>query len=370
MQNNTDSKSKLIRLIEGSPDRQISFKSYMAYCLYDEQYGYYHRSTVKIGKDGDFYTSSSVGPMMGRTLAAAIRKLLQQEGWADGPWQIAEWGGGNGRLALHMLDCLRQEAPDPYARLTYTLVERSPYHRTLQRDALREHERVRFQTPEEWLAESSAIPTIVCSNELLDAFPVHRLRYAQGRFEELFVRWDPSRERLEEVYAPITERQLHDAIRAYGLPEREGQLFELNTDAASWIRSVAERLNPGALITIDYGDTADELYGPHRMRGTLMCYRKHQAHDDPYVHIGEQDMTAHVNFSACIQAGIEAGLTQWTLQTQRAFLVENGILDQLQAHDGRDPFSPEARANRAIRQLLLSDQMSELFKVLIQFPTK
>lgn len=362
----TESLTHLIRLVENSPAQTLSFRDFMAACLYDEHYGYYNQNTVKIGKDGDFYTSSSVGPIMGMMLAQAILCMVQEEGWDQGPWQIVEWGGGTGRLALHVLDHLSKEEPLVNEQLAYILIDRSPFHRTLQADMLAQHRNVRFQEPDEWLAEQHAIPTIICSNELLDAFPVHRIRFMEGRFEEAFVTWDESNEIFRETYVPITDTELLNYIEQEQFPKRERQQFEVNLEAELWIRAAAAHLNPGVLVTIDYGDTRDELYGPHRMRGTLMCYRKHQAHDNPYVHVGEQDITAHVNFSACIRAGEEAGLVRWTLETQREFLVKNGILERLQAHDGSDPFGAEARNNRAIRQLLLSDQMSELFKVLIQ----
>lgn len=133
------------------------------------------------------------------------------------------------------------------------------------------------------------------------------------------------------------------------------------------LKNVAAGLGERAeLITIDYGDVREELYAPHRMNGTFLCYRKHQAYDLPLLYPGEQDMTSHVNFSTLIDAGRECGLNQFQLMTQKQFLVENGLLNRLQPHDAADPFSPAAKRNRAIRQLLISDQMSELFKVLIQ----
>jgi SAM-dependent MidA family methyltransferase len=366
----TDSLTHLIRLVDNSPGQRLSFRDFMAACLYDEQHGYYNQNTVKIGKDGDFYTSSSIGRIMGMMLAQAIQRIIREEGWDDGLWQIAEWGGGTGRLALHILDHLSKEEPQLYEQLTYTIIDRSPFHRTLQGDMLGQHRNVRFHEPDEWLAEQHAIPTIVCSNELLDAFPVHRIRFMDGRFEEVFVNWDEPNEIFRETYSPITDIELLKYIEDEQLPSRERQQFEVNLEAQHWIRAAAAHLNPGVLLTVDYGDTREELYGPHRMHGTLMCYRKHQAHDNPYVHVGEQDITAHVNFSACIRAGEEVGLLRWTLETQREFLVESGILERLQAHDGTDPFGAEARNNRAIRQLLMSDQMSELFKVLIQRKNK
>jgi SAM-dependent MidA family methyltransferase len=352
--------------IESSADKRISFYDFMNICLYDPEHGYYTSDRVKIGKEGDFYTSSSISSFMGKMLARAFVRILREEGWAQDKWQIVEWGGGTGRLAQHILDQLRLDEPVLYERLQYTMIESSPYHSVLQREALQHHPHVRYMVSEEWLGERPSMATIVCSNELLDAFPVHRIRVHQGRLEQIYVAWDHDQMQLREAYDDLKDPELLAYIEQEQLPRRERQHFEINLDAAKWIRTVANQLSPGALVTIDYGDVREELYGPHRMLGTLMCYRKHQAHDNPYIYAGEQDITAHVNFSACIEAGVQAGLLSWTLETQRQFLVSNGILELLASHDGSDPFSAVARSNRAIRQLLLSDQMSELFKVLIQ----
>jgi SAM-dependent MidA family methyltransferase len=146
---------------------------------------------------------------------------------------------------------------------------------------------------------------------------------------------------------------------------KEGQVAEINLHAAQWIRTVGDAIHDGRTIIIDYGAEANELYAAHRMRGTLMCYRRHQAYDNPFIYAGEQDITAHVDFTACIDAASTAGFTSTKLQTQRDFMVEQGILEKLQNHFDLNPFSEAAKKNRAIRQLLLSDQMSELFKVLI-----
>jgi SAM-dependent MidA family methyltransferase len=121
------------------------------------------------------------------------------------------------------------------------------------------------------------------------------------------------------------------------------------------------------IITIDYGDRSGELYAEHRMNGTLLCYRDHRAYDDPYAFPGEQDITSHVNFDACIRTGEQTGITDWTYKSQKQFLVDAGILDRLANTATLDPFSQAARNNRMIRQLLLSDGMSELFKVLVQY---
>ena len=116
---------------------------------------------------------------------------------------------------------------------------------------------------------------------------------------------------------------------------------------------------------MDYGHEAQELTAAHRMRGTLLCYKDHMAHDRPFMAPGEQDITAHVNFTACRLAAEQAGWQMIYYDTQKQFLIDQGVLQDLSSHDGLNPFSEAAKRNRSIRQLLLSDNMSETFKVMV-----
>lgn len=353
-----------------SPNGTISFRDYMDLCLYHEPLGYYNREAVKVGKEGDFYTSASIGTIMGEVLGACFANMARQSG-AEEPLTIVEWGGGTGRMAGLVLDTIAERHPGLYGRLDYRMVEISPYHRKRQLRELERHPNVRHIEPDHSIDEHARGTVIVFSNELLDAFPVHRIERKQDVLYEWHVGWNEGDGKFDKVLLPL-EAGGHAAayIEREGIAVREGQVIEVNPAAAEWIRRMGERLERGTLVTIDYGDTAEELYAAHRMRGTFLCYRNHQAYDDPFAYPGEQDMTAHVDFTACIRAGAEAGFTEWSLRTQKQFLLDEGVMEMLVSHDGRDPFSPQARRNRAVRQLLVSDRMSELFKVLVQTKKK
>ncbi|MBP1156295.1 MULTISPECIES: SAM-dependent methyltransferase [unclassified Paenibacillus] len=360
---------KLLRIIreriEERGDRAISFCEYMDLCLYHPDYGYYMKEKTKIGRDGDFYTSASIGSLLGEILAEHVRSIAPD---TQSPFWLTEWGGGSGILALHVLNALKLSSPDLYDRLQYVSIEASPYHRKLQAETLADHAgRVRWLKEDEWVKEGPWNDSVVFSNELADALPVHRIAYREDGWLESFVTWDDAAQTLTEREMPLTDRTLREFVTKERMPQREGQRFEVGLAAVGWLKKAAEGLGQRAeIITIDYGDAREELYAPHRMNGTLLCYRKHQAYDMPLLYPGEQDMTSHVNFSALIDVGRESGLGQYRFMTQKQFLVENGLLTGLQQHDALDPFSPAAKRNRAIRQLLLSDQMSELFKVLVQ----
>jgi SAM-dependent MidA family methyltransferase len=357
----------LVERIQASPKGMISFRDYMDICLYQENQGYYRNAFVKIGKEGDFYTSSSVGSIMGEIVAGyLIKKWREMDCSLGNTFHIVEWGGGNGRLALHILDELKTQDAYLYNRTLYTMIESSQFHRALQESTLQEHVgRVHVQSEQQWLDEEPRDGIIVLANELLDAFPIHRVRKHKGQLEESFVVRSEIQRSFDEIWLPLSNALLSSYIEQENIHLLEDQIIEINLASLDWIKAVSKRIKTGELILIDYGDTTEELYAVHRQKGTLMCYRKHLAYDDPFIYQGEQDITSHVNFSSCIRAGLQNGFEEAILQTQREFLLEQGILAKLQEHFDPNPFSHAAKRNRSIRQLLLSDQMSELFKVLI-----
>lgn len=363
-QGNQELIRKIRKHIISNTNQLISFRDFMEMCLYDAEHGYYTRTADKIGKQGDFYTSANIGGLIGEMIA---RYAVQQIP-VEIPLRLVEWGAGTGAIAVQALDWVQQAWPDRYVQLKYTIVEISPHHREAQREALRQHAKVvTILSPEEWRETDQYEPgTFVFSNELLDSFPVHRVRQKDSELFEIHVDWDDPKGSFVEVDVLCQNESIHTYIRESGVKLREGQVAEINLAAPLWVEARLRELKQGTLLTIDYGHEIAELFAEHRMNGTLMAYHRHQGHDDPYLHIGEQDLTSHVDFTACMRAGKIAGLASQKLITQREFLVEAGILQQFQQLISSDPFSAEAKRNRAIRQLLLSDQMSELFKVLIQ----
>jgi SAM-dependent MidA family methyltransferase len=352
--------------IHASPLNAIRFRDYMQLCLYEPQYGYYMKERKKIGREGDFYTSSHIGSVLGQALATFITKQASTRP-NGAPFTIAEWGAGTGRLASQILDAIAEEEPLLYESIAYCIMETSPYHRAMQEQTLVKHQdKLSFIDPHS--GDETPYPLgVVLSNELLDAFPVHRLRRRGEELMELYVTWAPDHAGFREVELPCSDPRLTGYLEAGSTKLLDGQTVDISLEAAGWLEGQVSRLSEAVLITIDYGADAKGLFGSHRMSGTLMCYKDHIAYDNPYIYAGEQDITAHVDFSGCIRAGIEAGAAQWRYMTQKEFLLQNGVLERLVEHDGRDPFSASARQNRAIRQLLLTDKMSELFKVLIQW---
>ncbi|TLM66825.1 MAG: hypothetical protein FDZ69_05680 [Deltaproteobacteria bacterium] len=341
----------------------LPFAEFMAACLYHPQHGYYMTPRERIGKGGDFFTSSSVHAVFGRLVARQIVQMSELLG-GDAPFQVVEQGAGEGHLALDILDALAGEAPGLYARLTYTIVEVGPASRERQARTLAAHgARLEWQAADEWRIENGCF----LSNELVDAFPVHVVEKRDGLLHEVFVVNGEDGGFREEVRAPSSPL-LEDHFRWLGVAPVEGNRAEVNLAAPVWMRQVAGRIERGFVLTIDYGYPAGELYALHRRAGTLLCYRQHQADDDPYSAVGEKDITSHVDFTALQQAGAEAGLETLWFGMQYRFLMGLGFFEELLRLQAACTDEREARALRlTLKNLIVPDQgMGETFKVLVQ----
>lgn len=349
---------------DGSARSCITFRDYMDYALYHPDFGYYRSGTPRVGREGDFYTSANIGEIMGEQLAGWLSRLASDLYPERTPVDVVDWGGGTGRLAGQMLSAWRQagEAGD---RFRVTVVDGNPAHLVRAKETLAEPiaaGRASVMSVEEagsWRGRQ----TIVVANELLDAFPVHRVTCRGGKLREWAVAWDTGENRLASCLTEPSDPGLAAWLERQSVRLAEGQTTEIGLDGAAWLTDLSDRLGSAVIVFIDYGDRTAELTGPHRMDGTLLMYERHQAHADPFRHPGEQDMTAHVDFDLIRDRAARLGWQAHWYGTQKQFLVESGVLGKLVRHDIADPFHPVARRNRAIRQLLLSDGMSELFKV-------
>jgi SAM-dependent MidA family methyltransferase len=314
---------------------RIPFSEYMEAVLYHPDYGYYSRASNPIGPDGDYYTASSVDPAFGQLLAGLFRRMAADiEGF-----QLVELGAGTGLLARHILEV---------ESFPYRIVERSPGMRLLQGETLQ-------GLPVEWGTDLPAsINGCVFSNEFFDALPVRRFVRRSSRLREIFVTEGPDglSEIEDEPEVDITLPLLE-----------EGCLADVSLEAGAWVRRIGGAIRSGYHLAIDYGYESREFFS--HGNGTLMCYRRHQADQDPYVDIGSKDLTAHVNFSDLIEGGAEVGLESSRLRTQMEFLVELGVLDLMAPLASRQDAASIRRLS-ALKNLLLPPMMGERFKVLLQ----
>jgi SAM-dependent MidA family methyltransferase len=327
-------------------DGPITFAEYMRMALYEPEYGYYMTGAAKMGWEADYFTSTDVSSLfancMGRQLFSMWKKLKR-----PGSFKVLEQGAGRGHLAEGVRLWAQKEAPDLYEVLEYRnedirggadavqqgrgqappLLYTNEMH--ISKDNIEEAK------PEYSRGDPRGrpvSPSIVLSNELVDALSVHIVEKRGERLYEVFV--DVQQDgRFCEVLAEPSTPEVADYLDRYKIPWRafeDGWRAEINLDALRWIQRTAGLIRKGFVLTIDYGDKAKALYTAWRKRGTLLCYYKHQANEWPLLHPGKQDITAHVNFSALIDEGRKLGMRLHRFTTQRDWLLDLGIQEELE----------------------------------------
>ena len=319
---------------------RMTFERFMECALYHPRLGYYTSGRAHIGKAGDYFTSVSVGPLFGTMLAAQFRAFHDALG-SPPDFQVVEFGGQCGRLR----DDVLAAAPG----LRYRIIERG--------DVL-----------------DGPVVGCIFSNEFLDALPVHRVRVAGGEWKELYVTTEPAPGaaacpargecRFVEVPGPLSTPRLAEILGDLPVDRMEGYQTEVNLRALDWQEDVARKLRRGFVLTIDYGYERHEYFAPQHRAGTLLCYYRHTKNDDPFRQVGEQDITAHVEFTSLIEHGRLLGLEPVLFTDQSHYLVEIGraqIAEIVERTAGQ--FS---RERAAVHQLIHPELMGRTFKVLIQ----
>ena len=329
----------------------IPLSRYMETVLYAPGLGYYAAGTTKFGTAGDFVTAPELTPLFGRTLAHAIRPVLAECGG-----DVLELGGGSGRMAVDVLAELQRLDALP-AR--YAILEVSAELRARQQQILAE---ALPQVPErvQWL---DALPKhfrgVVLGNEVLDALPVELVHWTEGGPMTRGVRFDGEAFCWED--RPISDPALRALAESLALPP--GYISEIGLASPALIRSLAERLDSGLILMIDYGFGRAEYYHPQRHMGTLRAHYRHHALDDPFYLPGLCDLTAHVDFSAVAEAGRACGLTLAGYASQANFLLNAGVADLLMQTTPEDAAAYLPQAN-ALQRLVSPAEMGELFKVI------
>jgi SAM-dependent MidA family methyltransferase len=358
----------------------ISFRDFMEMALYYPEMGYYTSGKQRIGRSGDYYTSPHVSKVFGELITIQLEEMWEILGRED--FTVVEMGAGKGLLAADIQSYIKDKEPEFYQKLSYVTVERD--------DDLPQVEKGCF-----------------LSNELVDAFPVHRIVVREGSrpkgllgdfdgakislknnnrlhhkissplqatskgnerrpaLEEIFV--DVQDDRFVEMRRGPSTAKLENYFQELGVTLPPGFVTEVNLEATRWIRDVGRHLKKGFVITIDYGYPSKELYQTYRAKGTLLCYYKHTVNDKPYQHIGEQDITSHVNFSALIHWGEEAGLKTTGFTDQAHFLINLGLIDRMQELQRKTRnYQDYLKRYLLLKNLIAPGGMGETFKVLIQ----
>jgi len=348
-------RAEILRRIESKGP--ITFAEFMDIALYWGEGGYYTSSVGPWGGGGDYITSIDVSPVFARVMALAVIEMWEALG-SPRSFVLIEAGAGRGYLSLGILDALERLSPCLYDALKVELVEVNPN--------LREGPSEKVSWRDELPSAGSVEYGVIISNELIDSFPFHRVGYADGSLNEIYV--DCEGDRLLDVEGPLSESGIKVYFEDAGLELYPGQRAEVNLLAGPWVERAAAILKNGFVVTIDYGLPARELYGIDRIGGTLMCHYRHKANFEPYLRIGSQDITSHVDFTNLCGRGLKVGLKLAGFTTQKNFLLGLGVLEELIETEAAGMADYDnIKHNRAIAGLIAPGGMGDTFKVLVQY---
>ena len=346
----------------------LTFARFMELALYDDEHGYYTTGggrsasmTSPIGREGgDFFTAPSFSPVLAKCLVRQLEEIDERLGHPP-VFHLVEMGPGEGTLLRDMLQECREQLTSLLPRLTCILVERSPAFRRRQQETLADWKEqgrgIQWVDDLQSIADASLTGTLL-SNELVDAFPVHKVRMEQDGLRELYVTIHDHA--LQERWGEPSTSELSSFLSELDVELPVGFTTEISLEAVKWVKQVARVLDRGVVITIDYGHTARDYVAPERKNGTLMAYHRHTVSTNPYTRVGEQDLTAHVNFSSLARTGEQVGLTTTGLTNLQHFLMSLGIDELIQGCD------QESAVVQAAAQLLRPHGMGTTFKILLQ----
>jgi SAM-dependent MidA family methyltransferase len=336
---------------------RITFEAFMDMALYEPGLGYYASEDIEIGKAGDFYTSQNVHHIFGVMIGKQLEEMWEAMGRPPA-FDAIEPGAGAALMAMDILTYLRDREISGAFR--YVIIEPRPFMQKRQKELLGD-----LSGKVEWVGSLEDLESskgCILSNELLDAFPVHVVKM-EDELREVYVTLE-DHNFTEKEGTPSTAA-LSDYLRDFSVDLPGGYRTEINLRIKDWLRTAGEVLSEGFLLTVDYGYPAQDYYSEERDKGTLLCYHKHNVSEELYRNIGEQDITAHVNFSSVKKWGEEIGLKTLGFCQQGIYLISLGIdevIKQLYA-DSQDYLFEVAK----IKRLIFPGTLGETHKVMIQY---
>ncbi len=332
----------------------MTFAWFMEQALYHPRHGYYSSARARIGREGDYFTNVSVGPLFGRLLGSQFAEMWELLGRPN-DFTIVEQGAHSGDLARDVLDAARSRHPEFYEALRYTIVE--PFQ------PLREQQSAALSGFEDKLAWRRSLDDLApfCgvhfSNELIDSMPAHAVRWSGSDWLERRV--TSSGDEFHFVDGPLSNSQLAERVRPIPRPLPRGYETEVNLGALHWIEALAQKLTRGFVVAVDYGFARDEFYAPHRTSGTLQVYSQHRTLSSPLLHIGHADMTAHVEWTSLVEHALSCGLQLAGFTDQYHFVT--GLLTEDLTRD----FEREPKTARALQTLLHPGFLGMKFQFLV-----
>jgi SAM-dependent MidA family methyltransferase len=331
----------------------ISFRDYMDNCLYYPGLGYYDSETEKIGAGGDFITSPVITPLFAQLIARQLEEMWNILGKKD--FTVIEYGAGTGVLCRDILNALKKN-DELYSKLHYCIIEKSA--------SMRRKEKLLLTEKVEWHDNLADIPyniSCILANEVLDNFPIHKVEMKE-ELMEAFVNYENG---FVEVLKPASQ-QIKDYFGNLHIELPANVKAEVNLEALNWIKEISGHLKSGFIITIDYGYLATELLHYSKSQGTLSCFSKHKVNLNPYQFPGEQDITAHVNFSALHHYGLQNGLQTCGYTDQFHFLQGLGLVNLLREQEQQHAYEEVSGEKKEFLLSTFFMDMGKKFKVLIQ----
>ncbi len=342
----------------------LPFKDFMELVLYHYEYGYYAKLKNHPGRSGDFLTSVAVGSCFGELLAVALHQRWQAKGCPHG-FTVVEQGANHGHLAGDILDALSANFPAFYSELTYVALDIAS---SLVNDPRLRGHGDRFEVRENLSSFHEPFRGVFLCNELVDAFPVHRVKWmgdAKG-WGEILVKERAGE--LDYENGALTDERLHAVLSDIDTEYLEpGYVTEVNLAARDWLGELRRVMGEGEVLIIDYGLTSESYFHPSRREGTLQCYRGHQRGGDPLRYMGEQDLTAHVNFTLLEKWAVEAGFAVVALTDHHRFftpLAKERLLAMERGVAASGACALDAKWLRQFQQLTHPEAMGRAFHVM------
>lgn len=318
---------------------KINFADFMQLALYHPEFGYYCRPEFRLGRAGDFTTAPETSPLFGECLANFAMQFFSENECQT----ILELGAGSGRLAYDLLNRLKNLD----IQANYYIYEISPSLRQQQQALLSEY-------PVVWLDHLPIdFEGLIIANEVLDALPVNLIQIEGGVTKEKYVRLNGSNFDWTLVETQPIAFDVHD-----------GYQTETHPHTAEFMKNLSSCLRKGIILLLDYGYGESEYYHPQRSRGTLTCFHQHQKHDNPLIHVGNQDITAHVNFSLVAETSVQNECDILGFTTQSAFLLECGLIELALQRSHQLSSRAEFELNQSIKKLTMPTEMGEVIKAM------
>jgi len=338
-------------------DGWISFEEFIDFVMYKPGLGYYSAGAEKIGHSGDFTTAPEISKLFGMALANQITPILDHY---QSP-SIIEIGAGTGKLAFDIMTQLNDYQVN-FDR--YYILELSADLKQRQQSML-SHLPTKALNKIVWLESipMDSIDGVIIANEVIDALPFTRFKSQNGQVYELGISVEDNQLVEQPRLADeILSNTVDSIAKEIGMTFQDGYTSEIRINFGSWFRTIESMLSSGSIFFVDYGYSRQEYYDEERTNGSMICHYRNVAHEDPLSNLGIQDISASVDFSQLADVALQRNIEVGFFTSQSDFLINAEILGVIESviDEGL-----KMRLTQEVKQLLLPNQMGEVFKCML-----